>query len=120
MAVAQTAQTKDAEPLTGLRAAAAAAETAAPLGPEFSKDEELDTPNSATCCGSAASEEKAGQLYGMGLIGGFLPSLYRRWKAVVVGMQMVLKARRRGYHRIPATTVTCLACAWTRKESWPS
>src|SRR3977135_4598015 len=35
-------------------------------------------------------EEKAGQLYGMGLIGGFCP-LYIGQEAVVVGMQMTLK-----------------------------
>ena len=35
-------------------------------------------------------EEKAGQLYGMGLIGGFC-HLYIGQEAVVVGMQMVLK-----------------------------
>ncbi|MFM7415314.1 MAG: thiamine pyrophosphate-dependent enzyme, partial [Alphaproteobacteria bacterium] len=36
-------------------------------------------------------EEKAGQLYGMGLIGGFC-HLYIGQEAVVVGMQMCLKA----------------------------
>src|SRR5262249_7450242 len=35
-------------------------------------------------------EEKAGQLYGMGLIGGFCP-LYTGQEAGVVGMQMALK-----------------------------
>ena len=35
-------------------------------------------------------EEKAGQMYGMGLIGGFC-HLYIGQEAVVVGMQMVLK-----------------------------
>ena len=35
-------------------------------------------------------EEKAGQLYGMGLIGGFC-HLYIGQEAVVVGMQMALK-----------------------------
>ena len=35
-------------------------------------------------------EEKAGQLYGMGLIGGFC-HLYIGQEAVVVGMQMTLK-----------------------------
>jgi len=36
-------------------------------------------------------EEKAGQLYGMGLIGGFC-HLYIGQEAVVVGMQMAIKA----------------------------
>jgi pyruvate dehydrogenase E1 component alpha subunit len=35
-------------------------------------------------------EEKAGQLYGMGLIGGFC-HLYIGQEAVVVGMQMAMK-----------------------------
>ncbi len=35
-------------------------------------------------------EEKAGQMYGMGLIGGFC-HLYIGQEAVVVGMQMALK-----------------------------
>ncbi len=36
-------------------------------------------------------EEKAGQMYGMGLIGGFC-HLYIGQEAVVVGMQMTVKA----------------------------
>src|SRR2546429_9967809 len=36
-------------------------------------------------------EEKAGQLYGMGLIGGFC-HLYIGQEAVVIGMQMAIKA----------------------------
>jgi pyruvate dehydrogenase E1 component alpha subunit len=38
-------------------------------------------------------EEKAGQLYGMGLIGGFC-HLYIGQEAVVVGLQMALEGRR--------------------------
>ncbi len=45
-------------------------------------------------------EEKAGQLYGMGLIGGFC-HLYIGQEAVVVGMQMALVGRRRGHHLLP-------------------
>ena len=45
-------------------------------------------------------EEKAGQLYGMGLIGGFC-HLYIGQEAVVVGMQMALSRRRRGHHVVP-------------------
>ena len=44
-------------------------------------------------------EEKAGQMYGMGLIGGFC-HLYIGQEAVVVGMQMALKAGRPGHHRL--------------------
>ena len=44
-------------------------------------------------------EEKAGQLYGMGLIGGFC-HLYIGQEAVVVGMQMALKDGRPGHHRL--------------------
>ena len=42
-------------------------------------------------------EEKAGQLYGMGLIGGFC-HLYIGQEAVVIGMQMALDDGRRGHH----------------------
>ena len=45
-------------------------------------------------------EEKAGQLYGMGAIGGFC-HLYIGQEAVVVGMQMALKHGRSGHHRLP-------------------
>ena len=45
-------------------------------------------------------EEKAGQMYGMGLIGGFC-HLYIGQEAVVVGMQMALQAGRPGHHRLP-------------------
>ena len=45
-------------------------------------------------------EEKAGQMYGMGLIGGFC-HLYIGQEAVVVGMQMALKEGDAGHHRLP-------------------
>ena len=45
-------------------------------------------------------EEKAGQLYGMGLIGGFC-HLYIGQEAVVVGMQAALEAGRHRHHRLP-------------------
>ena len=44
-------------------------------------------------------EEKAGQMYGMGLIGGFC-HLYIGQEAVVVGMQMALKQGDAGHHRL--------------------
>ena len=44
-------------------------------------------------------EEKAGQLYGMGLIGGFC-HLYIGQEAVVVGLQSALKATGQRHHRL--------------------
>ena len=55
---------------------------------EFSKDEELSAYRTMLII--RRFEEKAGQMYGMGLIGGFC-HLYIGQEAVVVGMQMVLK-----------------------------
>jgi pyruvate dehydrogenase E1 component alpha subunit len=55
----------------------------------FSKDEELSAYR--TMLTIRRFEEKAGQMYGMGLIGGFC-HLYIGQEAVVVGMQMTLKA----------------------------
>jgi pyruvate dehydrogenase E1 component alpha subunit len=55
---------------------------------DFSKDEELAAYR--TMLTIRRFEEKAGQMYGMGLIGGFC-HLYIGQEAVVVGMQMVLK-----------------------------
>ena len=52
-------------------------------------------------------EEKAGQLYGMGLIGGFC-HLYIGQEAVVVGMQMAMKPGDQvitGYRGTPDTTL---------------
>ena len=56
--------------------------------PEFSKEQELTAFRHMLLI--RRFEEKAGQLYGMGLIGGFC-HLYIGQEAVVVGMQMVLK-----------------------------
>jgi pyruvate dehydrogenase E1 component alpha subunit len=56
--------------------------------PDFSKDEELAAYRAMLTI--RRFEEKAGQMYGMGLIGGFC-HLYIGQEAVVVGMQMVLK-----------------------------
>ena len=56
--------------------------------PEFSKDQDLTAFREMLLI--RRFEEKAGQLYGMGLIGGFC-HLYIGQEAVVVGMQMTLK-----------------------------
>src|SRR6201988_5549405 len=56
--------------------------------PEFSKDQELAAYRDMLAI--RRFEEKAGQMYGMGLIGGFC-HLYIGQEAVVVGMQMALK-----------------------------
>ncbi|MBV9953842.1 MAG: pyruvate dehydrogenase (acetyl-transferring) E1 component subunit alpha [Pseudolabrys sp.] len=58
-------------------------------GPAFSKDQELTAYRDMLLI--RRFEEKAGQLYGMGLIGGFC-HLYIGQEAVVVGMQLALKA----------------------------
>jgi pyruvate dehydrogenase E1 component alpha subunit len=55
---------------------------------EFNKDQELDAYR--TMLTIRRFEEKAGQMYGMGLIGGFC-HLYIGQEAVVVGMQMALQ-----------------------------
>jgi pyruvate dehydrogenase E1 component alpha subunit len=61
----------------------------APTEPaEFTKDEELAAYRAMLLI--RRFEEKAGQLYGMGLIGGFC-HLYIGQEAVVVGMQLTLK-----------------------------
>ena len=56
--------------------------------PEFTKDQELAALRDMLLI--RRFEEKAGQLYGMGAIGGFC-HLYIGQEAVVVGMQMALK-----------------------------
>jgi len=64
-----------------------AKETGTPVA-NFSKDEELSAYR--TMLTIRRFEEKAGQMYGMGLIGGFC-HLYIGQEAVVVGMQMALQ-----------------------------
>ena len=71
MAVAQKSPSADAKPVA-----------------DFSKEQELSAYR--TMLTIRRFEEKAGQMYGMGLIGGFC-HLYIGQEAVVVGMQMVLK-----------------------------
>ncbi|MFN3656351.1 MAG: pyruvate dehydrogenase (acetyl-transferring) E1 component subunit alpha [Pseudolabrys sp.] len=65
-------------------------EEPAPTGPvaDFSKGQELDAYRMMLTI--RRFEEKAGQMYGMGLIGGFC-HLYIGQEAVVVGMQMAMK-----------------------------
>src|SRR5262249_8050648 len=57
--------------------------------PECSKSQELSAYREMLLI--RRFEEKAGQMYGMGLIGGFC-HLYIGQEAVVVGMQMAIKA----------------------------
>ena len=56
--------------------------------PEFTREQELKALRDMLLI--RRFEEKAGQLYGMGAIGGFC-HLYIGQEAVVVGMQMALK-----------------------------
>ena len=75
---------------TSAKAASASSDSAGPVTPipDFSKDQDLKAYK--TMLTIRRFEEKAGQLYGMGLIGGFC-HLYIGQEAVVVGMQMALK-----------------------------
>jgi pyruvate dehydrogenase E1 component alpha subunit len=70
------------------RKATAAAKTANSNFPEFSKDEELKAFRDMLLI--RRFEEKAGQMYGMGLIGGFC-HLYIGQEAVVTGVTMAAK-----------------------------
>ena len=83
MASAASARTKSAP----ARAAAKSSATAA-NAPQFTKEQELSAYREMLLI--RRFEEKAVQLYGMGLIGGFC-HLYIGQEAVVVGMQMALK-----------------------------
>jgi pyruvate dehydrogenase E1 component subunit alpha len=85
MAVAQTKQT--AQDTQGLLPAAdlAGNDTSAP---EFSKEQELAALRQMLLI--RRFEEKAGQMYGMGLIGGFC-HLYIGQEAVVVGMKLAMR-----------------------------
>ena len=58
-------------------------------------------------------EEKAGQMYGMGLIGGFC-HLYIGEEAVVVGVMAAIQEGDTIVTSI-AITATCSPAAWTRK-----
>ena len=84
MASAASARTKSA-PAKGAAKSFPAAPAAVPA---FSRDQELAAYREMLLI--RRFEEKAGQLYGMGLIGGFC-HLYIGQEAVVIGMQMALK-----------------------------
>src|SRR5271166_3464874 len=78
------AKTKDADQIAEERSPAAAVAHASPIA-EFTKEEEFQALRQMLLI--RRFEEKAGQMYGMGLIGGFC-HLYIGQEAVVVGMQM--------------------------------
>ena len=77
-----------AQPSAARSPAATKAEPGAATVPEFSKEQELTAYREMLAI--RRFEEKAGQMYGMGLIGGFC-HLYIGQEAVVVGMQLALK-----------------------------
>ena len=84
MASAASARSKSA-PSKG---ATKSAPSATPNVPAFTREQELSAYREMLLI--RRFEEKAGQLYGMGLIGGFC-HLYIGQEAVVIGMQMALK-----------------------------
>jgi pyruvate dehydrogenase E1 component alpha subunit len=79
------AKTKEMDQIADERRPAAAAATHAAPVAEFSKEEEFAALRQMLLI--RRFEEKAGQMYGMGLIGGFC-HLYIGQEAVVVGMRM--------------------------------
>jgi pyruvate dehydrogenase E1 component alpha subunit len=81
MAVAQKNPSDQKEP-------EASGRSGSPPVPDFTKQQDLSAYQ--TMLTIRRFEEKAGQMYGMGLIGGFC-HLYIGQEAVVVGMQMALK-----------------------------
>ena len=86
MAVAQTSQTAEkTSPTAGNGAGPNAGAIGAGKIAEFTKEQELDALRHMLLI--RRFEEKAGQLYGMGLIGGFC-HLYIGQEAVVTGMKM--------------------------------
>ena len=79
---------KDKAQPSAARRPAGKSEPAASPPPALGKDQELAAYRDMLLI--RRFEEKAGQMYGMGLIGGFC-HLYIGQEAVVVGMQMALK-----------------------------
>jgi len=88
MAVAKTKPKTEAKGSEPAEKPKAAAKTGQGVVAEFSKEQELSAYREMLAI--RRFEEKAGQMYGMGLIGGFC-HLYIGQEAVVVGMQMTLK-----------------------------
>lgn len=89
MAAAKQKKPFEVEPTQGTSEIVKAPEQLdSPATQEFSKDEELRAYRDMLLI--RRFEEKAGQLYGMGFIGGFC-HLYIGQEAVVVGMQMAMK-----------------------------
>ena len=85
--------------------------------PEFTREQELKALRDMLLI--RRFEEKAGQLYGMGAIGGFC-HLYIGQEAVVVGMQMAAEAGRSGHHRLSRSRPYARQPAWRPTASWPS
>ncbi len=82
----EAGKTAEIEPAAGPSSASAAeAHKPAPNMPQFTREQDLHAYHEMLLI--RRFEEKAGQLYGMGLIGGFC-HLYIGQEAVVVGMQM--------------------------------
>jgi pyruvate dehydrogenase E1 component alpha subunit len=83
----ETRREREGGPMAVAKKTTTSAETAPPRA-EFTKEQELAAYRDMLLI--RRFEEKAGQMYGMGLIGGFC-HLYIGQEAVVVGMQMALK-----------------------------
>lgn len=81
----EAGKTAETEPAAGPSSAAAEVHKPAPNMPQFTREQDLHAYHEMLLI--RRFEEKAGQLYGMGLIGGFC-HLYIGQEAVVVGMQM--------------------------------
>ncbi len=82
--------------------------------PTFTRDEDLHAYREMLLI--RRFEEKSGQMYGMGLIGGFC-HLYIGQEAVVIGMQM---ASIPAIRSSPAIEImdTCWPAAWNRAACW--
>ncbi|MBV9112112.1 MAG: pyruvate dehydrogenase (acetyl-transferring) E1 component subunit alpha [Hyphomicrobiales bacterium] len=79
---------KEVPPGEGARRGSPSGESGVPQGAQFTREDELTAYRSMLLI--RRFEEKAGQLYGMGFIGGFC-HLYIGQEAVVIGMQMATK-----------------------------
>lgn len=108
----EAGKTAEIEPAAGPSSASAAeAHKPAPNMPQFTRDQDLHAYHEMLLI--RRFEEKAGQLYGMGLIGGFC-HLYIGQEAVVVGMQMASGSAIRS-SPATATMATCWPPAWSRR-----